>query len=70
MSRVNADTFNRLLVERGLTVRKFQELSGLSFTTIARIRRGDKVSVATIESAASVFENTAPRPLFRELIAS
>jgi predicted transcriptional regulator len=69
-NRINPATFDRMLAERALTVSEFSKHSGVSRDTIARIRRGDEVSMKTIEKIAGTLQNTAPRPYIAELLAS
>lgn len=69
-SRISPHAFDRLLAERGLTVTKFSELSGVSRPTLAKVRRGDPVAISTVEAIASSLQSIAARPLIGELLSA
>jgi DNA-binding Xre family transcriptional regulator len=69
-TRINPATFERMCSERGRTPSDAASEMGISSSTLAKIRKGEQVSQATVEKAAAYFENLAVQPRLAELLAS
>lgn len=67
-SRINAATFDRMLVERGLTASAFCELAEISTATVAKIHRGEPVAQKTIEKIAATMRLHAVVPGIADLL--
>lgn len=68
MSRINLASFEHKCAERGKTVSEMAKIAGLSSSTLAKIRRGDEVTVKTLEKLDHALNSIAVRPGIAELL--
>jgi DNA-binding Xre family transcriptional regulator len=66
---VDAETFDRTLAERGLSVTKFCRVFGVSSATVAKIHRNEPIDIRVIERMGNQLSLIAPRPEIRALMA-
>jgi predicted transcriptional regulator len=68
-ARVDPQIFDRLLLERGLNITDLARKSGISRTTLAKIRRGEAVRMQTMIRAAAALKRFSVHPEILALTA-
>lgn len=67
---VDPDTFDRMVLERGLSISALAKESGVSRTTLAIARSGGRVDIQTLIKLAETFQRIPVRPDIGALLAS
>lgn len=67
---VERATFDRMVLERGLSIGELARQSGFSKGTLAKIRAGESVDIKTLVRLAETFKRIPVRPDIGALLAS
>ena len=67
---VDPTTFDRMVLERGLSIHALAKESGLSKGTLASVRAGNSVDMKTLIKLAETFKRIPVRPDIGALLAS
>lgn len=66
---VNPSTFDRMVLERGLSIGDLARHSGFSKATLAKVRAGESVDIKTLIRLAETFKRIPVRPDIGALLA-